>query len=216
MTRTPAERASSKDVRAVSDAQPRSPESQLAAEIKALAVGGEREAARDRFGELVARQQRRAVGIAYHYLRDAQDTDEAVQDAFLKVFTHIGRYREELPFEVWFTRILVNTCMDVRKARARRTRWSLPLAWMHDATPIEPVAPDATPEQQLVTSERLREIRSAVETLPARQRTVFTLCHVAGQTAAEVSATLGVSEATVRVHLFRAVRRLRRLLENQR
>ena len=84
--------------------------------------------AREQFGDLVAHQQRRAVRIAYSYLRDAHDADEAVQDAFVKVFTHITTYREEYPFEVWFTRILVNGCLDLRKARARRLRWALPMS----------------------------------------------------------------------------------------
>src|SRR4249920_1062086 len=79
--------------------------------------------ARDRFGELVALHQRRASRIAYQYLRDASDADEAVQDAFLKVFSHISSYREAWPFEVWFTRILINGCLDRRKARVRRERW---------------------------------------------------------------------------------------------
>src|SRR5215203_2282502 len=103
-------------------------DSELAAAIKALVVAGERDTARDRFAELVARQQRRALRIAYHYLRDAHDADEAVQDAFVKVFTHITTYREHLPFEVWFTRILVNGCLDLRKARGRRLRWALPMS----------------------------------------------------------------------------------------
>jgi hypothetical protein len=66
-----------------------SPDSQLAAAVKALVLAGERDAARERFADLVGRQQRRALRIAYHYLRDAHDADEAVQDAFVKVFTHI-------------------------------------------------------------------------------------------------------------------------------
>src|SRR4029078_11641222 len=86
-----------------------------------------RDSAREWCAQLGATQHRRAVRIAYQYLRDAHDADEAVQDAFLKVFTHIRSYREELPFEVWFTRILGNACLDVRKARARRLRWVLPL-----------------------------------------------------------------------------------------
>src|SRR5215218_10745561 len=110
-------------------------DSELAASVKALVVAGERDAARERFAELVDRQQRRALRIAYHYLRDAHDADEAVQDAFVKVFTHITTYRQHLPFEVWFTRILVNGCLDLRKARARRLRWSLPMAPAPDAVP---------------------------------------------------------------------------------
>ena len=84
------------------------------------------EQARERFGGLVAAHQRRASRIAYQYLRDAAEADEAVQDAFVKVFSHIDSYREAWPFEVWFTRILINGCLDRRKARARRERWFVP------------------------------------------------------------------------------------------
>lgn len=192
---------------------PLSRDSLLAAEIKGLVADGERDAARERYGELVAHQQRRAVRIAYQYLRDVHDADEAVQDAFVKVFTHITSYREDLPFEVWFTRILVNACLDLRKSRARRLRWAVPMSSTGDLPPTDPVAPDLTPEQRLVSRERANEITAAVESLPDRQRTVFTLCHLAEQTTAEVSQALGLSEATVRVHLFRAIRKLRRLLE---
>jgi RNA polymerase sigma-70 factor, ECF subfamily len=188
-------------------------ESELAARVKALVVAGDRDGARERFADLVARQQRRAVRIAYNYLRDAHDADEAVQDAFLKVFTHITSYREEYPFEVWFTRILVNGCLDLRKARARRLRWAIPMSTHADGTAMpEPAARQPSPEDRVMSTERAREITSAVEQLPDRQRLVFTLCHIAEHTTSEVSQSLGLSEATVRVHLFRAVRKLRKLL----
>ena len=213
--RTPPRRAASPAGTPVPPSAPvLSKDSELAAAIKQLVVAGDRDAARERFAELVAHQQRRAVRIAFHYLRDAHDADEAVQDAFVKVFTHITSYREDLPFEVWFTRILVNGCLDMRKARARRLRWVLPMpAPSETSAPLpDPVAPQPSPEAHLMSGERAREIAAAVEQLPERQRTVFTLCHVAEQSTNEVSRALGLSEATVRVHLFRAVRRLRKLL----
>lgn len=187
-------------------------DSDVAAAVKALVLAGDREAAREKFSDLVATQQRRAVRIAYHYLRDAYDADEAVQDAFVKVFTHITTYREDLPFEVWFTRILVNACLDIGKARTRRLRWVMPAAAPHDSSFPDPVAPQPGPEARLMSNERARQIAAAIEQLPDRQRAVFTLCHIAEQSTSEVSAALGVSEATVRVHLFRAIRRLRKLL----
>ena len=187
-------------------------DSDVAAAVKALVLAGDREAAREKFSDLVATQQRRAVRIAYHYLRDAYDADEAVQDAFVKVFTHITTYREDLPFEVWFTRILVNACLDIGKARTRRLRWVMPAAAPHDSSFPDPVAPQPGPEARLMSNERARQIAAAIEQLPDRQRAVFTLCHIAEQSTSEVSAALGVSEATVRVHLFRAIRRLRKIL----
>jgi len=215
MNRTPPRRAPSTASGAAAPLAPLSRDSQLAAEIKGLVASGDRDAARERYGDLVARQQRRAVRIAYHYLRDAHDADEAVQDAFIKVFTHITSYREDLPFEVWFTRILVNACLDLRKSRSRRLRWAVPMSATADMPPTDPATPEPTPEQRLVSREGAKEITAAVDSLPDRQRTVFTLCHVAEQTTAEVSQALGLSEATVRVHLFRAVRKLRRLLDRE-
>src|SRR5437588_12835313 len=104
-------------------APPLSDDTKLAVEIRELVVHGHLEAARERFGELVPIHQRRAMRIAYQYLHDAAEADEAVQDAFVKVFGHIESYREAWPFEVWFTRILINGCLDRRKARLRRARW---------------------------------------------------------------------------------------------
>jgi len=170
--------------------------------------------ARERFGALVALHQRRASRIAYQYLRDAAEADEAVQDAFVKVFTHIGSYREEWPFEVWFTRILVNSCLDRRKAKGRRDRWQVagePSAG--DEARLSRAAPaDASPEGRLLARERRARLAAAIDRLEGRQRTVFMLCHYGDCTPREVSVITGLNESTVRVHLYRAARKLRALL----
>ena len=102
---------------------PLSDDSRLAVEIRELMEGGDQDAARARFDALVGVHQRRASRLAFQYLSDAAEADDAVQDAFVKAFTHLTSYREVWPFEVWFTRILINGCLDRRKARARRDRW---------------------------------------------------------------------------------------------
>lgn len=188
--------------------------SALAGEIKSLVVAGDRDAARERFGALVASLQRRGLRIAYHYLRDAADADEVVQDAFVKVFLHIEQYREELPFDVWFMRILVNACLDRLKSRNRQQRWIAQASEANpDARPVEQV-PNHEPshEHRLLAQERWEQVTKAVAALPDRQRLVFTLSQVDERSAAEISETTGMSPATVRVHLFRALRKLRTLL----
>src|ERR671925_423999 len=105
----------------------READSVAASTIKALQSEGRHADARERYAELVARHQRRASRIAFHYLRDAAEADEAVQDAFVKAYSHLASFREELPFEVWFTRILINGCLDRIKARTRRERWLVPM-----------------------------------------------------------------------------------------
>src|SRR3954466_4432215 len=103
-------------------------ETTLAGQLQDLAAGGEDAAARELFSQIVARQQRRASRIAWHYLHDPAEDDEAVQDAFVKAYVHIASFQRNLSFEVWFTRILINGCLDRQKARMRRARWLLPVS----------------------------------------------------------------------------------------
>src|SRR5436190_15565177 len=76
----------------------RAPEAEtaLAATVQNLAAGGDHASARELFSQIVTRQQRRASRIAWHYLRDAADADEAVQDAFVKAYTHIASFQPTL------------------------------------------------------------------------------------------------------------------------
>src|SRR5688500_3909244 len=106
---------------------PREADSLAASTVKAMQADDRHAEARERYAELVARHQRRAARIAFHYLRDAAEADEAVQDAFVKAYSHLSTFREELPFEVWFTRILINGCLDRIKARTRREKWLAPM-----------------------------------------------------------------------------------------
>jgi RNA polymerase sigma-70 factor (ECF subfamily) len=178
--------------------------------VKALRAAGDHAGARDRFAELVSRHQRRASRIAFHYLREAAEADEAVQDAFVKAYSHLASFREALPFEVWFTRILINGCLDRIKARGRRERWIVPIEAAGEA-PV-PVARGLSPEATLLSRERRRALAGALAKLPERQRAVFVLSQVEGHSAREVGEITGLNESTVRVHLFRAIRRLRKLL----
>ncbi len=195
--------------------QGREADGAAASAVKAAQADGRHADARERYAELVARHQRRASRIAFHYLRDAADADEAVQDAFVKAYSHLHSFREELPFEVWFTRILINGCLDRIKARTRRERW---ITSMPDGPGGERDFAERTPgrepspEAQLLARERRRRVADALAKLPDRQRSVFMLSHYEGCTSREVSALTGLNESTVRVHLFRAIRKLRALL----
>jgi RNA polymerase sigma-70 factor (ECF subfamily) len=194
----------------------READAKVAVEVKSLQAAGQTDAARSRFAELVERHQRRAVRIAFHYLREAADADEAVQDAFVKSYVHLGTFREELPFEIWFTRILINGCLDRLKSRKRRERWMAPTptdASGKERDPAEYLPSNGpSPEDHVLMGERRRQLSAALAKLPERQRLIFMLSHFDGRTSREVSGMTGLNESTVRVHLFRAIRRLRSLL----
>jgi RNA polymerase sigma-70 factor (ECF subfamily) len=195
-------------------------ESTIAAQVQDLLADGNDHAARDVFAQIVSRQQRRASRIAWHYLRDVAEADEAVQDAFVKAYTHIKSFQRNLSFEVWLTRILINGCLDRQKARTRRSRWMMPVAdaGRRDQDTIERATrpSERSPEAQLIAREWREQVMAAVHKLPDRQRLVFMLCHYSDHSTRDVAEMTGLNESTVRVHLFRAIRKLRAAMEGQR
>jgi len=195
---------------------PETPGLELAGEVRRLLLAGRAGEARELYGDLVGRHQRRAWRLACYYLRDTAEADEAVQDAFVKAFSHLSTYDPARSFEVWLTRILVNSCLDRVKARKRRLRWVVGLgdAGPGFEPPATPPSRDAQGTQEVVVlrRERAKALLTAVRQLPNRQRTVIMLSHFDGRSTREVSEMTGLSESTVRVHLFRGLRRLRGLV----
>jgi RNA polymerase sigma-70 factor, ECF subfamily len=183
--------------------------------IEAMHAQGRYREAHESYGDLVRRHQPRAFRIAWRYLRDTADADEAVQDAFVRAYLYLPSFRREMPFDVWMNRILINRCLDGLKTRRRRGQLV--------ATSPEPpsgkrdfwegVADSRpSPEDQLLMRERRQQLAGLLTRLSARQRSVLMLSHCEGLTSSEVSALTGWNTSTVRVHLFRGLRNLRAFL----
>ncbi len=188
----------------------------LVRQVKTLLARGDSAAAQRLFGTLVERYQRRAARLAYHYLRDPVEVEEAVQDAFLKVFEHLPECRTEWRFDLWFTRIVVNGCLDRLKARTRRQRLLVAASAEGCSLHAGRAADSPSPEGALLARETRRRLLEAVERLPDRQRSAVLLTRFEGHSPREAGAILGLNEATVRVHLFRAVQTLRARLRRPR
>lgn len=184
---------------------------ELALDVQLAAAHGDRAAAAAAFEPIVVRLQRRASRLAYWYLRHADEADEVVQETFLKAFERIAQYRPEMSFEAWFLRSLVNGCLDRAKAARRRGRWMVP-AIGADALADRTASREPSPERQVLDGERQTALAEAIRQLPERQRAVVLLSQIDERSHAEIGALIGVNESTVRVHLFRALRRLRAVL----
>ena len=163
------------------------------------------------FEALVARHQGRAYRLAWSLLRDAEDARDISQEAFLRVHRTAGSFRGDARFSTWFYRILVNLCLDHRRRRWWQ-RWVVRDERAEDTALDRQPAPAEDPGDALGRDQRRARLWAAVDRLSPRQRAVIVL-HVQEELPTGlVAAVLECSEATVRVHLHRAVSVLRRTL----
>lgn len=162
----------------------------------------------DAFTRLVERHQDRLVALCQRFLGDRDDALDAAQEVFLKVFRHAGRAKPQGKLFTWIYRIGVNHCLNRLRRRKLARFFSLGERTEDDAPAFEPAseAPDA--EAELVTRERWRRTREAIDQLPENQRAVLILAKFEGLSQKEVAATLGITEGAVESRLVRALRRL--------
>jgi RNA polymerase sigma-70 factor (ECF subfamily) len=172
--------------------------------------------------ELVKRYQSKAFSIAYHMgSGDIEEAKDFTQEAFLKAFRNIKRFRKKSSFYTWFYRIIVNTCLDGRRRRQRREKYFFflrPKAGDGRSSKdlLEEQAESGTKDDPLaVLSDKnfRHETRRAMMSLSEKQRLVFQLKAIQGMSTHEVAQVTGMAEGTVKSHLFRATQSLREALQ---
>jgi len=166
------------------------------------------------FEELVERYDRRLLRIAEHITHNREDSQDAVQETFLKAFQHVGEFREHSQFSTWLIRITVNQAL--MKLRKRRTTKEVSLDEDFQADgnlfPWE-VADWAPNPEELYRASELRDIliKTLKELRPAL-RTVFVLRDIEGLSIHQTADVLDLSPAAVKARLCRARLQLRELL----
>jgi RNA polymerase sigma-70 factor (ECF subfamily) len=160
------------------------------------------------FTALFRRYEARAYRLALAIVRDERDAEDAVQDAFLRVFERIKRYRGDASFDTWFTAVVVNVCRD--RLRRRRVRQALPLDWLRG----KPRSGDDLVETVSRRVER-RALWALVDRLDDRHRLPVILHYYAGLPCADVARILGVRLTTVYARLNTARIRLRTLRQKE-
>lgn len=155
---------------------------------------------------LVRKYLPRAVSIARGVVRNAHDAEDLAQEAFVKAYQNIGRFREGEAFGPWIYRIVTNAALDVLRHRAK---------FRHEAiADSEPAARRDDAEVPAMSSEIARRIDAAIEELPEMQRVVARLHLVEEFEHDEIAAMTGLSEGTVRSHLSLARKKLKEKLHD--
>jgi RNA polymerase sigma-70 factor (ECF subfamily) len=161
----------------------------------------------DAYGELVTRYQGVAARTAYVITGDSADADEATQEAFVKAYFALDRFRSGAPFRPWLLRIVANEAINRRKAAGRRPTVDLSVAG------DRPSADTAlSPEGAALATERRALVVAALRHLRSDDRLVIAYRYFFDLTEAEMAEALDVPRGTVKSRLSRAMARLRAAL----
>jgi RNA polymerase sigma-70 factor (ECF subfamily) len=182
------------------------------------AQGGDREA----FEELVHRYDRDVLRIALNILHKTEDARDVYQEAFIKIYKNLNRFRFECSFYTWMYRVVTNVCMDHLRRRSSRpedqapevaanSQGDAPSTDFFDRQREERASSD--PERLMMGVEIGQRLSAALELLTPRERMVFEMKHYQGLKLRAIGDALGTSEETVKNSLFRATRKLRAQLE---
>jgi len=169
------------------------------------------------FEELVHRFDRDVLRLALNLMRRPEDARDVYQEAFLKVYRNLHRFRFECSFYTWLYRIVTNVCLDqLRRKRARpedQAPESSGGAYEDSHTDFferqREHRATLDPERQLLGNEIQRKLAAAMLKLSPRERVVFEMKHYQGLKLRAIGDALGTTEETVKNSLFRATRKLR-------
>jgi RNA polymerase sigma-70 factor (ECF subfamily) len=162
------------------------------------------------FDELMKRYQMPALKVAVSIVRDKEDAEDEVQNAFWKAYEHIGQFHQDAKFSTWLTRIVVNQCL-MRLRRGRRAKF----AFIDDAqggdtsVGVELRDERQSPEQILGQAEVAEVLKEEIRRTPPLLRSVFLLRDVQQLPMPEVAHVLGISVAAAKSRLLRARAELR-------
>jgi RNA polymerase sigma-70 factor (ECF subfamily) len=156
------------------------------------------------FAELVRRTHADTFTLARRLVSDDDDAREVVQEAYLRAFRSIRRFRGDAQFTTWLYRITAN-CAATHLGRRRRSRHE-PL---EDDVTLVDLHPDRDPVLAADASLLRLRVQAAIDELPSRLRAVVVLRDIYDLNHAEIADELGISESAAKVRLHRARRRLR-------
>ena len=156
------------------------------------------------YQEIVHAYQGIAFRTAYLVARNAADAEDAAQEAFVKAYRALGRFRRGAPFRPWLLQIVANEARNRRRSAGRRDALVLRAAASESSGEAAP-----SPEAALLAAERREELLKAVETLPQDQRDTIACRYFLELSEEETAQVLGVRRGTVKSRTARALERLR-------
>jgi RNA polymerase sigma-70 factor, ECF subfamily len=199
---------------ALSVSHPHRLPSKVAREDEPLLVKAAKSGDATAFEELVNRYERKIFRLTMNITRNREDAEDAMQDAFMKAYSHLNTFQEDSRFYTWLVRIAANEAlMRLRKRRPNQVSLDEPVEGEDDLMPREIRDWGPSPEQRFAQSEMRGILDEVIDQLEADFRTVFVLRDIEELSTEETAAVLGLSVPAVKSRLLRARLKLRQKLD---
>ncbi|MDR0839196.1 MAG: sigma-70 family RNA polymerase sigma factor [Oscillospiraceae bacterium] len=154
------------------------------------------------FEVLLIASQNDVYALALKMLGNQDDALDVSQDAFLRAYTAIGKFRADARFSVWMYRITYNICLDRLRKTRRRSETSLESEEGEPELQIPDLSP--LPEERAVSRETAKLVRAGLDSLPPKLRAALVMREVNELSYAEIAASTGAREGTVKSRISRA------------
>jgi len=168
------------------------------------------------YQEILRRYRQPLYNLLYRMVRNKMDTEDLVQEAFIKAFSSLASFKQNYAFSTWLYKIAINNCIDFfRKKKLKTLSIDLPIDSKDGE--IKRELPDVSfrPDKNILENEKDQIIQEAIKNLPEKYRVPIILRHQEDRTYEEISEIMAIPLGTVKARIFRAREMLKRELKTK-
>jgi len=181
-------------------------------ELIERALAGDQQAYR----EILKRYRAPLYNLLFRMVRNKMETEDLVQEAFIKAFASLSTFNDEYAFSTWLYKIAINNCIDhFRKKRLKTYSLDKPIDSKDGEIRREFPDPTYQPDKTLLSKEKDKLIEEAIQNLPEKYRISIVLRHNEDKSYEEISQILNIPLGTVKARIFRAREMLKKQLKNK-
>ncbi len=167
------------------------------------------------FGKLVTKYQRWILNLAYELVHNWEEAKDLAQEAFIRSYEKLAQFQERSEFSTWLYRITINLVTDfIRQQKKYEYEELDEKSISENRLALNPISAQASIEDPVERTELRQNLDRAIQSLSEQQRIVTVLRYFHQKPLPEIAKIMECSESTARVHLFRAMTNLRKLLGN--
>ncbi len=167
------------------------------------------------FEELIKMHEKTVYNIALKVMGNQHDASDAAQEAFIKMFKNIKKFRGDSKFSTWVYRIAHNVALDMLRKNSKKTV-SIDENYEDGENPILNIAdPSPSPEQSVIDKEKMQILKNAIDSLPTVSKTAIMLRDINGLSYEEIAKIQNCSLGTVKSRINRARIQLKEIIMKQ-